>query len=422
MWSEKYRPKSLKEFEGNEAAIKEIREVIGKKPVLLYGPTGVGKSTFCECLANEMGVEKFEINASDVRDKESLERIKDTAGSISLSGKKRLIVIDELDGLSPVDRGAAGEIGQIIEESVNPVILITDDLWDKKIASLRGKCVEVGFRRLRANQIAVVLRRICEKEGISCAPGALEKMAEGVGGDLKAAINDLESVAAGKNAVKIGDFGLLEGRDRTVDIFSAVRNVFKSETFLDARNSVENLTESPDFIEKWIDENIALEYEKPQEVSRGHERIAKSDIYFGRIGKRQDWGLMKYAIDMMSAGVAMAKEKAYHKFTRYSFPSMIKKLAVSKESRALRDSIGRKIGRVCHVGTGRALSDYMPLLRELLGDKKRAAGLVVLLGLSEEEVAFLGQDWKKISKDVEGFREAVIRERMTGKQLTLEDL
>jgi replication factor C large subunit len=422
VWTEKYRPKSLEDFKGNAAAIKEIRVILGKKPVLLYGPTGTGKSTLCDCLANELGIEKFEINASDVRSKAALARVKNTAFSVSLSGKPKLIVIDELDGLSAVDRGAAGEISQIIESSVNPVILITNDRWDKKLSSLRKKCVEIGFKRLRASQIAKVLKKICENEGISCALEVLEKMAQDAGGDLKAAINDLELVAAGKKKLGIEDFEVLKGRDHTRDIFHAMRDVFKSESFMDARVAIRNLTESPDFIEKWIDENIALEYEKPAEVGRAYEKMAKSDMYFGRIGRRQDWGLMKYAIDMMTAGVAMAKEKPYHKFTRYSFPSLIRKLAVSKRKRAVRDSLGKKVGGVCHIGKRRALIDYLPLLKELFKDDRKAVELTKVFGLSEDEVVFLGQDWKKVSKSLEGLREAIVKEKMTGKQLTLADL
>jgi replication factor C large subunit len=422
MWTEKYRPKNLKGFGGNNAAIEEVLNVFGKRPVLLYGPPGVGKTTFCSCLANDRNMDLFELNASDVRNKASLERIATAVGSGTLSGTKRLIVIDELDGLGRVDRGAAGEISKIIDASIHPVILITNDRWDKKISSLRKKCVEVGFKRLRASQIVSVLKNICEGERISCSPEILKKIADKAAGDLKAAINDLELVGAGKKEIKAEDLDVLRSRDRKTDIFSAVRDVFKAETFADARAVVSNLTESPDFIEKWIDENIALEYEKPQEISKGHEMIAKSDVYFGRIGRRQDWGLMKYAIDMMTAGVAMAKEKPYHKFTRYSFPSFIRKLSVSKMKRGVRDSIGKKVGSVCHIGKRRAVIGYLPLLKELFKDTKKAVELTHLFRLTEDEVAFLGQDWKKVSKNLEGLQEAVIKEQMTGKQLTLSDL
>jgi len=104
-----------------------------------------------------------------------------------------------------------------------------------------------------------VLERICTLEGIRADREALKAIAENVGGDLRAAINDLQAIGEGRDEIKASDI-VIGKRTQETDIFKVLQKIFKtnypgvySETML--------LDESPEDVIWWIDENVALEYE-----------------------------------------------------------------------------------------------------------------------------------------------------------------
>jgi len=72
-WTIKYRPKKISDVVDQEQAKQRILEWLKKWPnvekraLLLYGPPGVGKSSLVEAVANELGYELIELNASDSR-------------------------------------------------------------------------------------------------------------------------------------------------------------------------------------------------------------------------------------------------------------------------------------------------------------------------------------------------------------------
>src|SRR5512137_3140487 len=98
-WTEKYRPKSLKDILVNNKAISELREWAQTwqrgKPItraaILYGPAGTGKTSAALSLAKEMNWDEVEMNASDVRTAGMIDRIAGPASQVgTFSGSKRL--------------------------------------------------------------------------------------------------------------------------------------------------------------------------------------------------------------------------------------------------------------------------------------------------------------------------------------------
>ncbi|MBN3037272.1 MAG: replication factor C large subunit [Candidatus Diapherotrites archaeon] len=421
-WADKYAPKSLKEVEGNPSALDAVSKWAdgwkpGRKPLLLVGTPGSGKTATALALALESDWELLEMNASDKRNKISIERIAGLASvSTTLSGKKRLILIDEVDGFFRADYGGSSALLKVLREAQNPVILTANEYYTQSLASIRKECDKVEFKKVHYATIKKVLARIAKAEGIDASEEALLRIAKSVGGDLKSAINDFQAAAQGRNKLDEKDVSVVGARDRKENIFNAMRTIFKSTDIKEAKRAFDSVDEDYDMFMKWVDENVPREYEKPEDMHAAFKALSRADIFQARIMRRQNWSLLKFVIFMMTAGIAAAKTETYHSFTPYQFPTVIRNLSQSKAKRAIRNSIAGKIGRVIHASKKEVITEHLPFLEALFADKETAAELAMAFDLDAKELQYFGiteAKAKKIEEQSRELREKEIKAHMT---------
>lgn len=358
---EKYRPKKLEELIGNKKAIEEIIKNFGKKPLLLYGPPGVGKTLSCYLLAKKLNLELYEINASDYRDLESLKKVLLISKQYSIFGKKRLILIDEIDGLSVQDRGATAELIKIFKESKNPIVMTANDAYNPKLKSLRNYCKLISFSKIPYPSIAKYLREICNQEGIIYEDSVLKNIAQRCNGDVRAGVLDFESLVS-ENKVFKSD--LLSPRDFEENIFNSVRLILKTKKIDIAKEVMNNLDRTPEDFFWWMEENVTREY-KNEDLKKALDFLSLADIFRRRIMKRQDWILLRYYIDFISIGIALAKKETYYKYVPYGFPTYVSKMGIIKSKKK---EIGEKIEKLqekMHTSK-RIIKGELPYLEQFL--------------------------------------------------------
>jgi len=420
LWSEKYKPKNLEEIIGHTDAKQKLHEWArewkhGKpqKAIILAGGTGTGKTALAEALADEFDFELLEMNSSDVRNSKAIERIAGLASvSMTFSGKLRLILFDEIDGLSGnQDRGGASAVARIVKETKCPIILTANDIWDIKLRGIVFECERLELRKVNYLSIAKHLEKIAKEERVRIDKEILKRIAENCNGDIRSAVTDLQQIAEGREEVTEKDAELLVKRDREEKMFDIVRVILKTMDFNTSRDIMANTSEDPDFVLKWIDENMPREYKGPEDLYLGYERLSRADIFMGRIQNRQHWGFLRYASDLMSAGVSLAKTAKYSGFTMYGFPSVIKYLSKSKPERELRKSIAGKIAGLVHTSRRTAVQDYLPMYAELMKDKAMAPRIAAQLDLTEEELGFLkAKRPKELLKEAEKIKQDYVKE------------
>ena len=404
-WAEKYRPVSLSDVAGNDAAVKALKKWAesfgtGKKAVILYGGPGIGKTSAALALAHDMGWDFIEMNASDQRTKDAINKV---AGSASRSGtfggskERRLLILDEADNLhGNADRGGESAMINVIKNSSQPIVLIANDFYELS-RPLRDVAEPIPFRAILSSSIVKALKKICSAEDIKCDPEALMKIAERTN-DLRSAVNDLQAAAIGKKEVTLADVTTGE-RDVPESIFKVMGLIFKGDDPVKAQQAVRDLDESPEDLVGWVDENLPREYHD-DDLERGFDALSKADIYLGRVRRRQDYSMWRYASFMMVAGVNRARRHRYGGYTKFNAPTYWQKLGRAKTGRIVRDSLAAKIGRYCHASKREARAVYIPLLRAIFKEEEYAVGISARLKLDEEEIAFL-LDAEKASKKVE---------------------
>jgi len=375
--AEKYRAKSYDEIVGQELAKSTIKEFLKefpkKKALILHGPAGTGKTALAFAAAKANSLEILELNASDLRNRAQLEeRLKPAAEQKALFHKGKILLMDEVDGVTGTDRGGIPELVKIISTTRFPIIMTCNDVWQSKLSPVRAKSKLAELKPLPAQTIAQLLKEICIKEGIKENPYFLNQIAIKSQGDVRAAYNDLQSYSTGENIL----VDTTEKRDSEQSIFNILRRLFKERSdFLDLFDKTELS----------LEENIPKEYHN-QALAKAYEALGNADVFRGRIYKNQSWRFLIYQNAFQSAGVSYAKPAPLSGFTKYERPKRILKIWLNNQKTAKKKTISKKYASFVHCSTKRVMRDFA-LLKPIL----KQPSIQNKLRFSEEEIDFVSK-------------------------------
>ena len=395
LWVDKYRPKNTKEIVGQEDAtvkllgyVRELKRYKGKA-ALLYGSVGTGKTSLPYAIANELDLEIIEVNASDFRNEDSINAtVKPALEQRSLFFREKLILVDEVDGLSGrEDRGGVSALAALIAKSKFPIVMTANDPFDKRLSPLRQKSLIIQLRQLPHEKILMLMERICKKEGITYEPSALSMLARRAGSDLRGAITDLQLLTYEDKKLERSDVEELSERNREDKLADALMRIFKSSDINVSLNALENVDEELDRCLLWIDENLPREYLRPGDLSDAYYYLSKADIFRNRIKRWQYWRFLFYMKALMTAGVSVSKEKKYEHFVNYSSERVLKFWIAAQKYRK-RNNIAAKIAMNAHTSKKKALQEIPYLKIIFKKDKLMGGAISQQLGLEKEE-----EDW-----------------------------
>ena len=429
-WTESYRPSTLSEVRGNNKA-RDAFEEWGrqwddhKEAVILYGSPGVGKTSAAHALAADMGWETVELNASDQRTADAIERF---AGRAALNttlegsaggeegGGRQLVIVDEADNIhGNYDRGGAQAITKLVKESNQPIVLIANEFYEMS-RGLRNACQDIEFRDVSARSIVPVLRDICRKEGIEFDSDALERIADANSGDLRGAVKDLQATAEGKDHLTVEDV-VTGDRDTTVGIFAVLDAILKEEAAQDALHTAYDAEETPDELTAWVEDKVMKVYD-PQETVQAYEFLANADRWLGRVMATQNYSYWRYVTDNVAAGVAASKDETRGGWTQYGGrPQMW------PSSDATMDEICRKVADAEGTSIETARREILPFLSAATHHCKPRDLTVAVAAYFEfdegdiSEITGSGESTNKVQgivEDAEELREDAVEEHAGG--------
>lgn len=397
IWIRKYAPKTSSELVGHKEEVIKLKRLIsnyekGKKPIFLYGGVGNGKTSVVSALANELDLELTEINASDTRNSDSITTL--LSGVInqgSLFGTSKIVLVDEIDGLSGTkDRGAIPSIMKLIPESKYPIILIAHDAYTDKLKDIRKASELIEFKPLDTESVVILLKRICKEEKINYDEEAIVQLARISGGDARAAINDLQTIAIPGEKITTSHISGIGERNTTAKIEDSLKRIFKTTDPLVALGAFDDVDEDIDKVFLWVEENIPKEYLEPAHLAVAFDNLSLADVFYGRIRRWQYYRFYVYCYNLMSAGIALSKDKKYASNHTYQPTSRLLKIWIYNNANAKKKSISQKIAAVTHTSTKRAYRDTVPFLQAIFKkNKKMSANIAHEAGLVDEEVTWL---------------------------------
>ncbi len=203
IWTEKYRPKTFTEIQGQKDIVEKIAAFVksGNMPHLLFsGPAGVGKTTLSLVIARELFGEEWqqntlELNASDERGIDVVRvKVKDFARTRAMGNVPfKLIYLDESDALT---KEAQQALRRTMENYTKTCRFILSCNYSSKIIDpIQSRCAVFRFKPLTAVDVNTVIDRIVNEEGLAVSAEAREALFSVSEGDCRRLENILQSCA-----------------------------------------------------------------------------------------------------------------------------------------------------------------------------------------------------------------------------------
>ncbi len=396
-----YQPKNTSQIFGQDLPLAQVKNFINTyktqklKALLLEGPHGVGKTATIYAIAKELDCDLLELNSSEDRSEQAVRSfLNNSLNQQSLFFKPKIILLDEVDNLSgTLDRGAVSAIVDSITKSKFPIILTANDTSDSKFKPLQKACLKIQYPELDYKAIAHTLLWVCEQEKIKTDDKTINTLARQSGGDLRAALIDLQTIAT-SGPVTYDRLSSLTPRKRTETILNALTLIFKSSKVENALPALDDIDVEINEVFLWLDHNLPQEYTKPESLAKAYESLARADIFQARIMRRQHWRFLSYVTSLLTAGISSAKTERNTAFVQYKQTMRLLKIWQMKQKNAKRKEIAQKLANTCHMSKHVAFTQvpYLPFIL------KTNPNLSQELNLTPEETEYLEENTPIIRK------------------------
>ncbi|SCU79232.1 LANO_0A05534g1_1 [Lachancea nothofagi CBS 11611] len=288
-WVEKYRPQLLKDIVGNEETVMRLQQIAqdGNMPhLIISGLPGIGKTTSVSCLAHELLGSAYsqavlELNASDDRGIDVVRnQIKQFAQKkCSLPpGRHKIVILDEADSMTA---GAQQALRRTMELYSNTTrFAFACNQSNKIIEPLQSRCAILRYAKLQDDQVLKRLLEVNEAENVQYTNDGLEAIIFTAEGDMRQALNNLQSTVAGyglvngENVFKIVDSPhplivkkmlLAESLDSSLDLFQELWK--KGYSAVDVVTTCFRVTKNLDEVKE------ATRLEMIKEIGFAHMRV-----------------------------------------------------------------------------------------------------------------------------------------------------
>lgn len=380
MWSEKYRFKEVDQFVGNEKPRSDVLKWIknwikGTKPLLLVGPPGTGKTSFIIAVANFLNYDLVELNASDFRNKANLESIvQPLLANNSIFGKKILLFLDEVDGISGRDDyGGLSFLISTLKTSNIPIVMVANSK-NSKIKELIKNSKTVEFLLLSPFSCYLLLQNLLAIENRSLELSQKLDLIEKSSGDVRSLLNLAQSKLQ-------GEYEYNKNLPDNLPVDDCVNLFFSAETASQAkmvlvRSDVIYISpkygSSPeervrDIVYALFSSIVANEKKiSCADMARILDGLSEVDLYLNKIFKNRNWRLLRYANDLLVSKLFDVTRGLNIKYSQYNIPfPLIGSIFIRGQSTKM---LCRALSKIFHTNSSAiGMFYFLPLIHTLKG-------------------------------------------------------
>jgi DNA polymerase-3 subunit gamma/tau len=245
----RHRPRTFADVVGQEHVVRTLRNAIAQDRVhhayLFVGSRGTGKTSMakilasslncvngptmtpcgvcesCRSIAEATSLDVIEMDAASNNSVDDIRDLREKVAFAPLSGRHKVYILDEAHMLSTAAWNAF--LKTLEEPPPHTIFVLATTEAGKVLPTVVDRCHRFDFSRPTQGQIAGVLRRVAEAEGIEIPEAASALIARSATGSFRDALGTLEQlVAYSGNAIALEDVLAVLGAADADLLFGAV--------------------------------------------------------------------------------------------------------------------------------------------------------------------------------------------------------
>ena len=259
LWVEKYRPRNLDEYVGNEHLKDKVSDYLksGDVPHLLFfGKAGTGKTTLAKLIVNSINCDHIIINASDENNVDTVRnKVKGFASTVGFKDMK-VVILDEFDYMTPNAQAILRNLMETFSKHCR--FILTCNYVEKVIDPIQSRCQTFQIVPPTKKDVAVQISQILGKEGVSFEPKDLVPIIDSSYPDIRKIINTCQ-LNSSKGKLKLDTTSVIDSdiKTKVVEILKgsdAKPNKWKNIRQAIADSRVQDFTELYSYLYEKVDE------------------------------------------------------------------------------------------------------------------------------------------------------------------------
>lgn len=383
----------ISEFVGNENSRKKVLEWLvkwsdGSKPLLLVGPPGVGKTSFVHALCREFDIDLIELNASDTRNKNMLAQvISPIFSNASLTGKKFLLFLDEMDGISNrEDSGGLDFLLDLFKEPSIRVVMVANKS-NEAIKKISKVSKTITFSPIPPRLSMLYLDKILRLQNSSMKVEDRIAVVRNCFGDIRSLLNAAQVMKAGYTTTK--------NPVHDIDIEDMINQFFSSTTFEDALDVVQRADISysdprfgqssedrrKDILAAFFSSIVMSKIDVPT-ITLLLDRLSELDVILSRSLVIRNWKIMRYFPQILTKSLFYESRNKYVRYNRYSIG--FEHMGIFSRAQGVKKTL-RILAQYFHTSRSTFGSFYFEPLRQILTRTAEYENLIRSTITSEKE-------------------------------------
>ena len=264
LWVEKYRPRKLEDYVGNEHLKEKVADYLqtGDVPHLLFfGKAGTGKTTLAKLIVNSISCDHIIINASDENNVDTVRtKVKAFASTVGFKDLK-IVILDEFDYMTPNAQAILRNLMETFSKHCR--FILTCNYVEKVIDPIQSRCQTFQIVPPTKKDVAVQVSQILSAEKVKFELKDLVPVIDASYPDIRKIINTCQ-LNSSKGEFKIATENILDGDVKTKLLDIVKSNDDNRNKYMKVRQTVAD-SRIQDFTDLY-----SFFYEKVDEYAKGN--------------------------------------------------------------------------------------------------------------------------------------------------------